>query len=108
MACRSPVGRNDVRCWLVNQNQTLRQEIEGGYPWSTKRNKNGHRNRLYEFMREVAPGDVAFSFCDTRIAVLPSRSVPSSLLIRPRTMMLAGIVQQILDNLHPCHSWLTL
>jgi putative restriction endonuclease len=59
-----------VRYWWVNQNQTFRQEIEGGYLWSPKRNKNGHRNPFYEFMREVAPGDIVFSFFDTRIAAL--------------------------------------
>jgi len=59
-----------VRYWWVNQNQTFRQEIEGGYLWSPKRNKNGHRNPFYEFMREVAPGDIVLSFCDTRIAAL--------------------------------------
>jgi putative restriction endonuclease len=59
-----------VRYWWVNQNQTFRQEIDGGYLWSPKRNKNGHRNPFYEFMREVAPGDIVFSFCDTRIAAL--------------------------------------
>jgi len=59
-----------VRYWWVNQNQTFRQEIEGGYLWSPKRNKNGYRNPFYEFMREVAPGDIVFSFVDTRIAAL--------------------------------------
>ena len=59
-----------MRYWWVNQNQTFRQEIEGGYLWSPKRNKNGHRNPFYEFMREVAPGDIVLSFCDTRIAAL--------------------------------------
>src|SRR5580704_5268215 len=59
-----------MRYWWVNQNQTFRQEIEGGYLWSPKRNKNGHRNPYYEFMREVSPGDIVFSFCDTRIAAL--------------------------------------
>jgi putative restriction endonuclease len=49
---------------------SFRQEIDGGYLWSPKRNKNGHRNPFYEFMREVAPGDIVFSFCDTRIAAL--------------------------------------
>ncbi|MGH8202063.1 MAG: HNH endonuclease [Steroidobacteraceae bacterium] len=57
-----------MRYWWVNQNQTFRQEIEGGYLWSPKRNKNGHRNPFYEFMREVAPGDIVLSFSDTRIA----------------------------------------
>jgi hypothetical protein len=56
--------------WWVNQNQTFRQEIDGGYLWSPKRNKNDRRNPFYEFMREVAPGDIVFSFCDTRIAAL--------------------------------------
>lgn len=59
-----------MRYWWVNQNQTFRQEIDGGYLWSPKRNKNGNRNPFYEFMREVAPGDIVFSFCDTRIAAL--------------------------------------
>jgi hypothetical protein len=59
-----------VRYWWVNQNQTFRQEIDGGYLWSPKRNKNGHRNPFYEFMREVAPGDIVFSFCDTRIPAI--------------------------------------
>jgi len=59
-----------VRYWWVNQNQTFRQEIDGGYLWSPKRNKNGNRNPFYEFMREVSPGDMVFSFCDTRIAAL--------------------------------------
>ena len=35
--------------------------------WSPKRNANGVRNQFYENMREVSPGDVVFSFCDTRI-----------------------------------------
>jgi hypothetical protein len=68
---RGPATRNhDVRYWWVNQNQTFRQEMEGGYLWSPKRNKNGHRNPFYEFMREAAPGDIVFSFFDTRIAAL--------------------------------------
>ena len=48
----------------------VRELGEGGYLWSPKRNKNGHRNPFYEFMRKVAPGDLVFSFYDTRIAAL--------------------------------------
>jgi putative restriction endonuclease len=59
-----------MRYWWVNQNQTFRQEIEGGYLWSPKRNANDRRNPFYEFMREVAPGDIVFSFSDTRISAL--------------------------------------
>jgi hypothetical protein len=56
-----------MRHWWVNQNQTFRHEIEGGYLWSPKHNANGARNPFYESMREVAPGDLIFSFMDTRI-----------------------------------------
>jgi len=56
-----------MRHWWVNQNQTYRHEVEGGYLWSPKRNANGARNPFYESMREVAPGDLIFSFMDTHI-----------------------------------------
>jgi putative restriction endonuclease len=56
-----------MRYWWVNQNQTFRHEVQGGYLWSPKRNANGARNPFYESMREVAPGDLIFSFSDTRI-----------------------------------------
>jgi putative restriction endonuclease len=56
-----------MRYWWVNQNQTFRHEIEGGHLWSPKRNANGARNPFCESMREVAPGDLIFSFMDTRI-----------------------------------------
>jgi putative restriction endonuclease len=59
-----------MRYWWVNQNQTFRQEIAGGYLWSPKRNANGGRNPFYESMREVAPGDLIFSFVDTKIAAI--------------------------------------
>src|SRR5437773_2975818 len=59
-----------MRYWWVNQNQTYRQEQDGGYLWSPKRNSNGARNPFYETMREVSPGDVVFSFVDTRIAAI--------------------------------------
>lgn len=59
-----------MRYWWVNQNQTYRHEFEGGYLWSPKRNANGARNPFYESMREVAPGDLIFSFLDTRIAAI--------------------------------------
>ena len=59
-----------MRYWWVNQNQTYRHEVEGGYLWSPKRNANGARNPFYESMREVAPGDLIFSFVDTRILAI--------------------------------------
>jgi hypothetical protein len=56
-----------MRYWWVNQNQTYRHEVPGGYLWSPKRKKDGSLNPFYETMREVAPGDLIFSFADTRI-----------------------------------------
>src|SRR5467141_3084814 len=56
--------------WWVNQNQTYRHEVQGGYLWSPKRNANGARNAFYESMREVAPADLIFSFMDTRILAI--------------------------------------
>jgi putative restriction endonuclease len=73
---RSFIG-GSVRYWWVNQNKTYRHEIAGGYLWSPKRKRNNHRNVYYEFMREVAPGDLAFSFYDTRIAAIGIASVLS-------------------------------
>jgi putative restriction endonuclease len=59
-----------MRYWWVNQNQTYRQELGGGYLWSPKRSGNGAKNPFYETMREVSPGDVVFSFVDTRITAI--------------------------------------
>jgi hypothetical protein len=56
--------------WWVNQNQTFEQETRGGYIWSPKRKANDQRNPFYEFMREVAPGDVVFSFQGTFIRAI--------------------------------------
>ncbi|MEO8675748.1 MAG: HNH endonuclease [Casimicrobiaceae bacterium] len=56
--------------WWVNQNQTYAHEVRGGYLWSPKTNANGGRNQFYDFMRDVRPGDVIFSFCDTYIKAI--------------------------------------
>lgn len=59
-----------MRYWWVNQNQTYRHEVAGGYLWSPKRKANGGINPFYESMREVGPGDIVLSFADTRIAAI--------------------------------------
>jgi putative restriction endonuclease len=59
-----------MRYWWVNQNQTYRHEVAGGYLWSPKRKSNGGVNPFYESMREVKPGDLVLSFADTRIAAI--------------------------------------
>ena len=56
--------------WWVNQNQTFSEEVGGGFMWSPKTNANGARNQYYDNMTVVQPGDVVFSFCDTRIKAI--------------------------------------
>lgn len=56
-----------MRYWWVNQNQTFKHEVAGGFLWSPKTNKNGARNQFYENMKEVRAGDPIFSFSDTYI-----------------------------------------
>ena len=63
-------GSGTMRYWWVNQNQTYRAEVRGNFMWSPRQNANGVRNQFYENMRAVRPGDVVFSFCDTRIKAI--------------------------------------
>lgn len=59
-----------MRYWWVNQNQTFAAETSGGFLWSPKTRADGGRNQFYDFMLEVAPGDVIFSFCDAKIKAI--------------------------------------
>jgi hypothetical protein len=59
-----------MRYWWVNQNQTLKYEITGGYMWSPKTKSNGGSNKFYDYMTEVEVGDVVFSFADTKISFI--------------------------------------
>lgn len=56
-----------MRHWWVNQNQTYKVEVPGGFLWSPKTKADRAKNPFYENMRLVEPGDVIFSFCDTYI-----------------------------------------
>src|SRR5947209_7152321 len=51
-----------MRYWWVNHKQTFRHEFGGNYIWSPKTKRGGALNPFYETMREVAPGDVVFSY----------------------------------------------
>jgi len=53
--------------WWVNHRQTYRQELEGEYLWSPKKNQNGAKNASYDNMIHVMPGDVVLSFADAAI-----------------------------------------
>ena len=56
-----------MKYWWVNQNQTYRQEVQGGFLWSPKRRRDGGRNHFYETLTQVHAGDLVLSFCDTQI-----------------------------------------
>ena len=72
-----------MRYWWVNQNQTYRTEIRGNFMWSPKTNVNGVRNPFYDFMREARPGDIVFSFADTRIKALGMVTGPAQTAPKP-------------------------
>lgn len=48
--------------WWVNHKQTFRQEIDGGYLWSPKRNSNDTYSQFYANMRAATPGDLVLSY----------------------------------------------
>lgn len=59
-----------MRYWWVNQNQTYKHEVQGGFLWSPKRSKGDRRNPFYDTMTEVRAGDLVLSFCDTQIKAI--------------------------------------
>ena len=47
--------------WWVNHKQTVRQETEGGYIWSPKRNANGAKNVSCDNLVRCQVGNVVFN-----------------------------------------------
>lgn len=78
------------RYWWVNQNQTYRAEVGGGYMWSPKSNKDGGFNQFYQNMTEVSPGDIVFSFADTFIKTVGVVSAPARSAEKPKEFGKAG------------------
>lgn len=56
-----------MQYWWVNQNQTYKHEIAGGFLWSPKVKANGAKNQFYDNMQLTEPGDIVLSFCDSHI-----------------------------------------
>ena len=48
--------------WWVNHKQTFKQEIQGGYIWSPKTNKDGSRNQAYINLTLTKRDDQIFSY----------------------------------------------
>lgn len=67
-ACLRP--EQSMSYWWVNHKQTFKQEFEGGYIWSPKRNANGAANQTYFNLTIVSPGDIIFSYSSTMIQAI--------------------------------------
>ena len=76
--------------WWVNHKQTFKQEFEGGYIWSPKRNANGAKNHSYDNMTRVHPGDIIFSFAGAEIRAIGSISSPCTEGAKPKEFGSAG------------------
>jgi hypothetical protein len=56
-----------MKYWWVNHKQTQRQEINGGYLWSPKKEANGSKSHFYDNMRRAEPGDLVLSYANGKI-----------------------------------------
>lgn len=61
---------NAKQYWWVNHKQTVGYEVRGGYLWSPTQKANGQRNKFYENMTLVKPGDFIFSFANAHIGAI--------------------------------------
>jgi hypothetical protein len=77
--------------WWVNQKQTYRQEIAGGFMWSPKKNVNGGRSPYYDFMTQVQPGDIVFSYANARIIAIGIATSTASTSNKPMDFGNAGM-----------------
>jgi len=59
-----------VRYWWVNQNQTYKYEVPGGFMWSPLKNANGARNPFYDNMNRVEPGDLVFAYAQQQLKAI--------------------------------------
>lgn len=80
------------RYWWVNHSQTFAQEVGGKYVWSPKAERDGKRNQSYDFMTEVLPGDVVFSYADKFIRAVGFAQSSCYLFPRPEEFGKAGLV----------------
>jgi len=79
-----------MRYWWVNQNRTFQHEVPGGYLWSPKKSRDGSINHFYETMREVAIGDLVFSYNDTKIMAIGAAVSPAYTCPKPEVFGTSG------------------
>lgn len=78
--------------WWVNQSGTFHHEVGGNFIWSPKVERDGKRNQSYDFMTEVCPGDVVFSYAKTLIRAVGIAQSPSYFFPRPAEFGKSGVV----------------
>ena len=54
-------------CWLVNQNQTYKAEIGGGFKWAPKVRSDCGSKKFYDNLMDVLQCDLKISFALTII-----------------------------------------
>jgi len=59
-----------TKYWWVNHKKTSREEIEGGYLWSPKRQSSGARSQFYDNMKLAKPGDPVVSYAATKVGAI--------------------------------------
>lgn len=82
--------------WWVSQNKTYKEEVGGDFMWSPQTNSTGGRNINYDFMREIEPGDVIFSFSDSQIKAIGIATNPAVASPKPTSFGSRG--DRWLDN----------
>jgi len=69
--------------WWVNQNQTYKNEVLGGFLWSPKTRVDGARNQFYENMKRLRLVMSYFHFGDTRIKAIGIAIAPAETAAKP-------------------------
>ena len=59
-----------MRYWWVSQNATFKHELDGGYLWSPKENKNHQSLQYYDNMRLIRDGDPIVSYVKGRVVAV--------------------------------------
>ena len=79
---------SNINYWWVNQKKTFKQEVGGNYLWSPRVKKNGAKNPFWDFMLQVQPGDIVFSYVNQQICavgVVISPATPAENPFREQT-----------------------
>lgn len=83
--------RAERRYWWVNHSRTFVHEVGGNYIWSPKVDRDGRRNQAYDFMTELKPGDVVFSYAKKMIRAVGFVQAPCYFYPRPEEFGKVGI-----------------